>query len=183
MLLEGSYETNIHYWFDGGYAGVVGLRQKDAQVSGGHGAHEEKHNEGHNEGHNGEQASEEPSKTTAKWTWSSETPQSNEELTISTQIRTLDGKAVEQFDINHEKKLHLIIVSKDLSYFDHLHPEYNGKGEFEVKTTFLQEENTSSSRIIFRPAIRQRLNRSGLKYRALPRRRLRSGRRKLIPSS
>jgi len=110
--------------------------KQDAQVSGGHGAHEEKHNEGHNEGHNGEQASEEPSKTTAIWTWSSEAPQSNEELKITTRIQTLDGKPVEQFDINHEKKLHLIIVSKDLSYFDHLHPEYNGKGEFEVKTTF-----------------------------------------------
>jgi Cu+-exporting ATPase len=106
--------------------------KQDAQVAGGHGAHEEEHSEGHS----GEQAKEESPKTNAIWKWSSETPKSNEELTITTQIQTLDGKDVEQFDINHEKKLHLIIVSKDLSYFDHLHPEYKGKGAFEVKTTF-----------------------------------------------
>ena len=38
--------------------------------------------------------------------------------------------------MNHEKLLHLIIVSKDLSYFNHVHPEYKGKGVFEIENEF-----------------------------------------------
>ena len=32
--------------------------------------------------------------------------------------------------------MHLIIVSKDLSYFNHVHPEYKGKGVFEIENEF-----------------------------------------------
>jgi hypothetical protein len=32
--------------------------------------------------------------------------------------------------------MHLIVVSKDLLYFDHIHPEYKGNGEFRVTTQF-----------------------------------------------
>jgi hypothetical protein len=39
-------------------------------------------------------------------------------------------------DIEHEKKIHLIIVSEDLSYFDHIHPEYTADGSYQVMTTF-----------------------------------------------
>jgi hypothetical protein len=47
-----------------------------------------------------------------------------------------DGKPIEKFEINHEKLLHLIIVSKDLSYFNHIHPEYEGEGLFEINNDF-----------------------------------------------
>ena len=36
----------------------------------------------------------------------------------------------------HEKKIHLIIVSKDLSQFYHEHPEYTAAGDYQVKYTF-----------------------------------------------
>ena len=36
----------------------------------------------------------------------------------------------------HEKLMHLIVVSKDLSYFEHLHPTYAGAGRFDVQTSF-----------------------------------------------
>jgi hypothetical protein len=36
----------------------------------------------------------------------------------------------------HEKKMHLIIVSKDLSQFYHEHPEYTAQGDYQVKYTF-----------------------------------------------
>ena len=39
-------------------------------------------------------------------------------------------------DIEHEKKIHLILVSDDLSWFDHIHPEYNVDGSYTVITTF-----------------------------------------------
>lgn len=36
-------------------------------------------------------------------------------------------------DVEHEKKIHLIIVSEDLSYFEHIHPEYKASGDYEIK--------------------------------------------------
>jgi hypothetical protein len=39
-------------------------------------------------------------------------------------------------DVVHEKKIHLIIVSKDLSQFYHEHPEYTADGDYKVPYTF-----------------------------------------------
>ncbi|OZB90638.1 hypothetical protein [Paenibacillus sp. XY044] len=58
---------------------------------------------------------------------------------VDTKIRmafTHGGKAIESFETTHEQKEHLIIVSKDLSYFHHIHPEYLGGGVFEVNNRF-----------------------------------------------
>ncbi len=68
--------------------------------------------------------------------WSTENARAGENTTIRIHIQDEKGKPVEDFDINHEKLLHLIVVSKDLSYFDHIHPEYKGGGEFEITTSF-----------------------------------------------
>lgn len=35
-------------------------------------------------------------------------------------------------DIQHDKKLHLIVVSKDLAYFDHIHPEFKSNGAYDI---------------------------------------------------
>jgi hypothetical protein len=72
----------------------------------------------------------------ATWKLSADKPQSNQEASISIQIDDSKGVPVEKFDVNHEKQLHLILVSKDLSYFDHIHPEYKGKRLFEISTMF-----------------------------------------------
>ena len=42
-------------------------------------------------------------------------------------------KELVPLEIHHEKKIHLIIVSEDLSYFDHIHPEYKANGDYEIK--------------------------------------------------
>ena len=39
-------------------------------------------------------------------------------------------------DVEHEKKIHLIIVSEDLSWFNHIHPEFQAGGSYEVKEKF-----------------------------------------------
>ncbi|MCC2547446.1 hypothetical protein LJY25_13405 [Hymenobacter sp. BT175] len=39
-------------------------------------------------------------------------------------------------DVVHEKKIHLIIVSRDLSQFYHEHPEYTAEGNYAVRYTF-----------------------------------------------
>jgi hypothetical protein len=44
------------------------------------------------------------------------------------------GEAVTDFDIFQEKRMHLILVRDDLAFFNHLHPEYVGKGNFLMET-------------------------------------------------
>ena len=39
-------------------------------------------------------------------------------------------------DVEHEKKIHLIVVSEDLSWFSHIHPEYQADGSYSVTETF-----------------------------------------------
>lgn len=36
-------------------------------------------------------------------------------------------------DLVHEKKMHLIVVSDDLRWFNHLHPEYQASGSYDIK--------------------------------------------------
>lgn len=48
-------------------------------------------------------------------------------LTFTPGIVDKPGQAV-PLDVVHEKKMHLIMVSSDLAWFDHQHPEYNGTG-------------------------------------------------------
>jgi len=55
---------------------------------------------------------------------------------IAVELTTKDGESIETFDLNHEKLLHLIVISEDLSYFAHLHPEYRGGGVFEIHNEF-----------------------------------------------
>jgi hypothetical protein len=67
---------------------------------------------------------------------SAEKPQPNQDTTIKIYLQDKQGKAIKKYDINHEKQMHLIIVSKDLSYFNHIHPDYKDNGEFMVTTQF-----------------------------------------------
>lgn len=50
---------------------------------------------------------------------------------LTIQVRSAKGKAIEQFDIQHEKLMHLILVRNDLSYFTHLHAESISKGKLQ----------------------------------------------------
>jgi hypothetical protein len=46
------------------------------------------------------------------------------------------GKQVEKFEMVHEKLFHLFLVSDDLGWFAHEHPEYEKGGAFRYKATF-----------------------------------------------
>lgn len=50
----------------------------------------------------------------------------------------IKGKANEKvsLEVEQTKKIHLIVVSDDLSYFTHIHPEEKGDGTYEVHTKF-----------------------------------------------
>ncbi|RYD70559.1 MAG: hypothetical protein EOP53_25215 [Sphingobacteriales bacterium] len=50
----------------------------------------------------------------------------------------IEGKndALVSLDVVHEQKIHLMIVSKDLSYFAHVHPENSANGYYNYSHTF-----------------------------------------------
>lgn len=56
-------------------------------------------------------------------------------LSMTPKMEGHEGDAV-GLEIQHEKKIHLIIVNDDLSYFDHIHPEYTEDGSYTVPTKF-----------------------------------------------
>jgi hypothetical protein len=45
------------------------------------------------------------------------------------------GKPVTRFEVVHEKLFHLFIVSQDLEYFSHVHPDSRPDGTFFLRTT------------------------------------------------
>ncbi|MEZ4822521.1 MAG: heavy metal-binding domain-containing protein [Ignavibacteria bacterium] len=64
-------------------------------------------------------------------------PKAGDEVTLNFYLTNNETKQqVKELDVVHEKILHLIIVSKNLAYFDHLHPEMNSDGSLSVKTKF-----------------------------------------------
>jgi hypothetical protein len=61
----------------------------------------------------------------------------NEPATIKYRIKNDQGDIVTDFAIAHEKVMHFIVVRKDLTQFQHLHPDFNQEtGEFRVPVTF-----------------------------------------------
>ncbi|MFB3160507.1 hypothetical protein ABLO26_03930 [Neobacillus sp. 179-J 1A1 HS] len=54
----------------------------------------------------------------------------NGELIIT--LKDLEGNPVSDLEVNHEKLMHLIVVSTDLKEYQHLHPQSNGPGVFKV---------------------------------------------------
>ncbi|MFC4778888.1 hypothetical protein ACFO9Q_18995 [Paenibacillus sp. GCM10023252] len=71
----------------------------------------------------------------AVWTTVPPSPKAKEKATLQLSIEDAEGMPVDKYELNHEKLMHLIIVSEDLQYFDHVHPEYEGEGRFTVDTT------------------------------------------------
>jgi hypothetical protein len=55
---------------------------------------------------------------------------------IRLEVKKKDGGRIDEFEVTHEKLLHLMVISKDLSYFNHIHPEYKGGGVFEIANDF-----------------------------------------------
>jgi hypothetical protein len=49
-----------------------------------------------------------------------------------------DGAPVTAYQVQHDKKLHLIVVSRDLADFQHLHPDLSADGTWNVKLALPQ---------------------------------------------
>ncbi|RAP74452.1 hypothetical protein [Paenibacillus montanisoli] len=72
----------------------------------------------------------------AMWQMNPEQPQAKAATRIRFMAHGADGEPITKFAVLHEKLLHLIVVSKDLSYFNHIHPDFDGEGIFTVSTKF-----------------------------------------------
>ncbi|MDQ3142807.1 MAG: hypothetical protein M3Q56_11240 [Bacteroidota bacterium] len=59
----------------------------------------------------------------------------NVELSLTPKIIGKEQTPV-PLDVQHEKKIHLIITNEDLSYFDHVHPEYSEDGSYKLSHAF-----------------------------------------------
>ncbi|WP_133257462.1 hypothetical protein [Paenibacillus montanisoli] len=58
------------------------------------------------------------------------------EAELDLQVLDPSGVQVERFTEDMTKLMHMIVVSADLSSFDHVHPEHEGKGSFKTKVRF-----------------------------------------------
>jgi hypothetical protein len=63
-------------------------------------------------------------------------PKAGEKAVLNIRIQDETGKAVEAFDVSHEKLMHLIVVREDMAVFEHIHPEYKSQGAFTVEASF-----------------------------------------------
>jgi hypothetical protein len=62
--------------------------------------------------------------------------QANQPSTLSFSVKNKQGATVKDLQIVHEKSMHLLIVSKDLAEFYHVHPELSADGSYTVTHTF-----------------------------------------------
>ena len=63
-------------------------------------------------------------------------PQANQPTTLSFTVKDGQGAVVKDLPIVHEKPMHLLIVSRDLAEFYHVHPEPSPDGSYRVQHTF-----------------------------------------------
>lgn len=70
--------------------------------------------------------------------WASEpaVPQPGQPITFSYQVIDADdNQAITDLPLDHERPMHLILVSDDLTQFQHIHPELATDGSYRVETT------------------------------------------------
>ncbi len=64
------------------------------------------------------------------------TIQAGQPATLAFTVKDKQGATVKDLQIVHEKPMHLLVVSKDLAEFYHIHPEQSPDGSYRVEHTF-----------------------------------------------
>ncbi|GAA0382402.1 hypothetical protein [Bacillus horti] len=90
---------------------------------GGHGSREQSGGNGHGHGEHGAHTGESEVIPTVMY-------EEGEGLTIK--LENVAGDPVTSLEMNHEKLMHLIVVSDDLESYSHVHPVEAGEGEFHI---------------------------------------------------
>lgn len=60
----------------------------------------------------------------------------DQEVALNFSVRDKQGNPFGKLKIVHEKPMHLLIVSNDLAFFDHVHPERQAEGNFKLNYKF-----------------------------------------------
>jgi Cu+-exporting ATPase len=71
-----------------------------------------------------------------EWTSEPADPQPGQPVTLA--YRVIDepsGEAITDLPVDHERPMHLILTSRDLAHFRHVHPELGDDGAYRVTTT------------------------------------------------
>lgn len=63
-------------------------------------------------------------------------PTANSTVKLVLAVRDGSGRLAPDLEIVHEKPIHLIVVSDDLSFFNHIHPQLQPDGRYAVETEF-----------------------------------------------
>ncbi|KPB04115.1 hypothetical protein [Bacillus sp. CHD6a] len=123
LLVIGGYTVYAFYVSEDVSQGEEGSHAEHAGEEEKHGEHEEKegHDSGGHEGH-GDHEGESSSEVQA------DVMLDGEEMTIT--LTDNDGNPMDDLEVNHEKLMHLIVISEDLEQFQHLHPEKVSEGVF-----------------------------------------------------
>ncbi len=58
-----------------------------------------------------------------------------ERFELAFRIADRDGRTVRDFDVEHTKRMHVIVVRRDLTGFQHLHPVQRADGSWSVPVT------------------------------------------------
>lgn len=78
-----------------------------------------------------------PSNVAMQFSSSPANAKPNEVVTLSMTPKLKDNaNEPVPLDVEHTKKIHLIVVNEDLSWFDHIHPELNADGSYTVQEKF-----------------------------------------------
>jgi hypothetical protein len=64
------------------------------------------------------------------------TIQAGQPATLAFTVKDKQGGVVKDLQIVHEKPMHLLVVSRDLTEFYHIHPEQSADGSYRVEHTF-----------------------------------------------
>jgi hypothetical protein len=109
--------------------GMIGFAMVASSCGGDHAGHDDHMG-------NQEEKANKSAAYQATYSFPSGQPEAGTAAQLGIVIQDASGTAVEQFEISHEKLLHLIAVNEDLSWFSHIHPEYKDDGQFTIETTF-----------------------------------------------
>lgn len=115
--------------------GKEGVKLKDDHAKEGHGKADAKKGDHAKDGH-GDHGKGHSSGDALFVDTSPETVQAGKPAVLSLMIHDAAGKMLKDFDVVHEKKIHLIVVREGLDQFDHLHPDLDGSGKITIKHTF-----------------------------------------------
>lgn len=117
-LVIGAYTAYSFFTKDGGTNSTHGDHQSNDHS---HEAEEQINDEHGDHGDHGEETASEVT---------TEVNLDGEQITVS--LKDQAGNPMNDLEINHEKLLHLIVISEDLDTFHHFHPDQDGPGEFSV---------------------------------------------------